>query len=111
LLNISILYHKYRVLSIVLALAVACAALASCNDDNGCFGCARITPTEFSNGVVSADLNRLHSHPQFDAAGGSMYSARSFIGLVLGQCPLLARGPSSTHFVFLPSSLLTAADA
>jgi FG-GAP-like repeat len=51
--------HKYiRVASLVLPLAVLCAALASCNDDNNfCYGCGNITPTEFSNGVVSGDFN------------------------------------------------------
>jgi hypothetical protein len=51
--------HKYiRVASLGLPLAVLCAALASCNDDNNfCYGCGNITPTEFSNGVVSADFN------------------------------------------------------
>jgi hypothetical protein len=34
-----------------------CAVLASCDDGHGCFGCGNITPTEFSNGVVSADFN------------------------------------------------------
>src|SRR5258708_34837188 len=51
--------HNYiRVSSLVLPLAVLCAALASCNDDNiRCYGCGNITPTEFSNGVVSGDFN------------------------------------------------------
>jgi hypothetical protein len=41
-----------------LTLGIACALLVSCNDgDRGCFGCAGFTPTEFSNGVVSADFN------------------------------------------------------
>jgi hypothetical protein len=47
-----------RVNSIRLPLLVACAALASCDDHfHGCYGCGNITPTEFSNGVVSADFN------------------------------------------------------
>ncbi len=51
--------HKYiRVASLALPLAVLCAALASCNDDNNlCYGCGNFTPTEFSNGVVSGDFN------------------------------------------------------
>jgi FG-GAP-like repeat/FG-GAP repeat len=51
--------HKYiRVASLGLPLAVLCAALASCNDyGNSCYGCGNYTPTEFSNGVVSADFN------------------------------------------------------
>ena len=51
------LYTLIRVnyLSAVLAL---CALLASCGDyHNGCYGCGNFTPTEFSNGVVSADFN------------------------------------------------------
>jgi len=52
------LYPLSRVTSLALPLAVACALLASCNDDNNdCFGCVGFTPTEFSNGVVSADFN------------------------------------------------------
>jgi len=35
-----------------------CAVLASCDNHHyGCYGCGNITPTEFSNGVVSADFN------------------------------------------------------
>ena len=35
-----------------------CTLLASCDDHHhGCYGCGNITPTEFSNGVVSADFN------------------------------------------------------
>jgi len=51
--------HKYiRVASLGLPLAALCAALTSCNDDNiRCYGCGNITPTEFSNGVVSGDFN------------------------------------------------------
>ena len=52
------LYKYIRVASLGLPLAVLCAALASCNDyDNRCYGCGNITPTEFSNGVVSGDFN------------------------------------------------------
>ncbi|HEX3396898.1 MAG TPA: VCBS repeat-containing protein [Steroidobacteraceae bacterium] len=52
------LYHTIRVVSLGLPAAVLCAALASCDDSNNdCFGCGNITPTEFSNGVVSADFN------------------------------------------------------
>jgi hypothetical protein len=42
-----------------LALIASCAVLASCNDyhHNGCYGCGNPTPTEFSNGVASADFN------------------------------------------------------
>jgi len=47
-----------RVVSLGLSLAILSAALASCNDDNNfCYGCGNITPTEFSNGVVSGDFN------------------------------------------------------
>jgi hypothetical protein len=52
------LHKLMRVNSIRLPLLVACAALASCDDHfHGCYGCGNITPTEFSNGVVSADFN------------------------------------------------------
>src|SRR3984957_8722798 len=51
------LYPLFRVTSLLLPLAVACALLTSCNDGNDCFGCGRIRPTEFSQGVVSADFN------------------------------------------------------
>jgi FG-GAP-like repeat/FG-GAP repeat len=52
------LYPLFRVTSLRLTLAIACALLVSCNDgDRGCYGCAGFTPTEFSNGVVSADFN------------------------------------------------------
>ena len=52
------LYQYIRVASLSLPLISLCAALASCDDhDHGCFGCRNITPTEFSNGVVSADFN------------------------------------------------------
>lgn len=38
--------------------AAVCAVLASCGDyHHGCYGCGNITPTEFANGVVSADFN------------------------------------------------------
>jgi hypothetical protein len=44
--------------SVRLTLIGACAILASCDDPHhGCYGCGNITPTEFSNGVVSADFN------------------------------------------------------
>jgi FG-GAP-like repeat len=53
------LYKLFHVNSFRVPLIVACAVLASCNDDDrhGCYGCGNITPTEFSNGVVSADFN------------------------------------------------------
>ena len=53
------LHQLSRVNSLRAALIVACAVLASCddNDHHGCYGCGNITPTEFSNGVVSADFN------------------------------------------------------
>jgi FG-GAP-like repeat/FG-GAP repeat len=52
------LYKFIRVNSMRVALIGACAVLASCDDHfHDCFGCANITPTEFSNGVVSADFN------------------------------------------------------
>lgn len=39
-------------------LIALCAALASCDGyHHGCYGCGNFTPTEFSNGVVSADFN------------------------------------------------------
>ena len=51
--------HQYiRVTSLSLPLLGLCAVLASCDDGyRGCYGCGNITPTEFSNGVVSADFN------------------------------------------------------
>jgi hypothetical protein len=50
--------HTIRVNSLQLALVGLCAVLASCDDHfHGCYGCGNITPTEFSNGVVSADFN------------------------------------------------------
>jgi hypothetical protein len=57
--NISMLYPLIRVTSLGLALIGSCAVLASCGDyhDHGCYGCGNVTPTEFSNGVVSADFN------------------------------------------------------
>ncbi len=53
------LHKLIRVNSLHLPLIVLCAALASCNDyHHGCYyGCGNLTPTEFSNGVVSADFN------------------------------------------------------
>src|SRR5271155_327410 len=53
MLHTFIRFNSLRVASIAL-----CALLASCDDyDHGCYGCGNITPTEFSNGVVSADFN------------------------------------------------------
>ena len=45
--------------SLRLPFALLCVLLASCDDhyDHGCYGCGNFTPTEFSNGVVSADFN------------------------------------------------------
>src|ERR1700729_3975212 len=53
------LYQLLRVSSLrCLPLVAICAVLASCDDHHhGCYGCGNITPTEFSNGVVSADFN------------------------------------------------------
>jgi hypothetical protein len=52
------LQQYIRVTSLSLPLIGLCVVLASCDDhDRGCFGCGNITPTEFSNGVVSADFN------------------------------------------------------
>src|ERR1700722_18333717 len=52
------LQNYIRVTSLSLPLISLCIVLASCDDDDrGCFGCGNITPTEFSNGVVSADFN------------------------------------------------------
>jgi hypothetical protein len=52
------LYPLLRETSLRLPLAIACALLASCDDHgHGCFGCSNFTPTEFSAGVVSADVN------------------------------------------------------
>src|ERR1700723_2524791 len=52
------LQQYIRVTSLSLPLISLCVMLASCDDDDrGCFGCGNITPTEFSNGVVSADFN------------------------------------------------------
>src|SRR5277367_2417288 len=52
------LYQYIRVTSLSLPLIALCAVLASCDDDyRGCYGCGNVTPTEFSNGVVSADFN------------------------------------------------------
>src|ERR1700744_3321672 len=54
--NISMLYPILRASS--LPLIALCVVLASCDDHHhGCYGCGNITPTEFSNGVVSADFN------------------------------------------------------
>src|ERR1700677_102031 len=51
--------HQYiRVTSLSLPLIALCVVLASCDDhDYGCYGCGNVTPTEFSNGVASADFN------------------------------------------------------
>jgi hypothetical protein len=56
--NISMLNHTL-VNSLRLPFALLCVLLASCNDydHHGCHGCGNFTPTEFSNGVVSADFN------------------------------------------------------
>jgi hypothetical protein len=52
------LHKLIRANSIRVAFICACAVLASCDDHfHDCFGCANITPTEFSNGVASADFN------------------------------------------------------
>ncbi len=54
------LHKLIRVNSLRLPLIALCAVLASCNDYHhgyGCYGCGNLTPTEFSNGVVSADFN------------------------------------------------------
>ncbi|HMH28382.1 MAG TPA: VCBS repeat-containing protein [Steroidobacteraceae bacterium] len=53
------LHQLPRVNSLRMALLIACAVLASCDDHDhrGCYGCGNVTPTEFSNGVVSADFN------------------------------------------------------
>ena len=57
-LHISMLYKLIRVNSLQLPLIILCAVLASCGDyHHGCYGCGNFTPTEFSNGVVSADFN------------------------------------------------------
>jgi len=49
----------FNVTSLRLTAVVVCATLlSSCNDyNNGCYGCGNFPPTEFSNGVVSADFN------------------------------------------------------
>jgi hypothetical protein len=51
------LHQTIRVISLGLPLGLLCATLAGCNDDGHCHDCGNITPTEFSNGVVSADFN------------------------------------------------------
>src|SRR6202167_5828826 len=52
------LHTLTRVNSLRVAFIALCAVLASCDDDHhGCYGCGNVTPTEFSNGVVSADFN------------------------------------------------------
>ena len=49
--------HKRHQLLDIIVIAL-CAVLASCDDDHhGCYGCGNVTPTQFSNGVVSADFN------------------------------------------------------
>lgn len=49
----------FHVTSLRLTAAILCAMLvSSCNDYNhGCYGCGYFPPTEFSNGVVSADFS------------------------------------------------------
>jgi VCBS repeat protein/FG-GAP repeat protein len=52
------LYTFIRANSRRLAYIALCVVLVSCDDDHyGCYGCGNVTPTEFSNGVVSADFN------------------------------------------------------
>jgi len=53
------LYQVIRVTYLSVPLISLCAVLASCDDGyrGGCYGCGNLTPTEFSNGVVSADFN------------------------------------------------------
>jgi FG-GAP-like repeat len=53
------LHKTFRVTSLRLTTAVFSALLvSSCNDyHHGCYGCGYFPPTEFSNGVVSADFN------------------------------------------------------
>lgn len=52
------LHNTIRVTSLGVPVLAACAVLASCGDyRHGCYGCENLTPTEFSNGVVSADFN------------------------------------------------------
>ncbi len=52
------LHKLIRVIPLPLPLIALCAALASCDGyHHGCYGCGNFTPTEFSNGVVSADFN------------------------------------------------------
>jgi hypothetical protein len=52
------LHTLIRVSSLRVAFIALCVVLASCDDDHhGCYGCGNVTPTQFSNGVVSADFN------------------------------------------------------
>jgi hypothetical protein len=53
------LHKHFHVTSLKLPAAILGAMLvSSCNDyNNGCYGCGSFPPTEFSNGVVSADFN------------------------------------------------------
>jgi hypothetical protein len=52
------LHTLIRVNSLRVAFIALCVVLASCDDDHhGCYGCGNVTPTQFSNGVVSADFN------------------------------------------------------
>jgi hypothetical protein len=52
------LHTLIRVNFLRVACIGLCVVLGSCDDDHyGCYGCGNITPTEFSNGVVSADFN------------------------------------------------------
>jgi hypothetical protein len=56
-LNTNMLRTSLR-FSLYLPLSILCVALASCDDNNGCYGwCGNVTPTETSAGVVSADFN------------------------------------------------------
>jgi FG-GAP-like repeat len=52
------LHKLIRNYAIYASLVLSCILLASCNDyHHGCHGCGNIPPTEFSNGVVAADLS------------------------------------------------------
>jgi hypothetical protein len=52
------LHKLIRVSSLRWPLIALCAVLASCDDHHHfCFNCGNVVPTEFSNGVVSADFN------------------------------------------------------